>query len=220
MTWSDFYLICFLVGFLLSVLSFLLGSVHMPGIHVHDGNLHIHLGHGHGPELHVGHLHGNGGEHAATASGPHFSYLNFGTIAAFLTWFGGAGFLLTRYSSVWLWVGLVIAVGIGVVGASIVFWFVAKVLMRHEQDLDPADYDMVGVLGRVSSSIRAGGTGEIIYSQEGTRHTCGARSEDGKAIEKGIEVVVTRYERGIAYVRRWDELANGEGTPEVTREEK
>ena len=80
-------------------------------------------------------------------------------------------------------------------------------LLRNEKNLDPSDYDMVGVLGRISSSIAAGGTGEIVYSQEGTRHTCGARSEDGGAITKGSEVVVTRYERGIAYVRRWEEIA-------------
>jgi hypothetical protein len=64
------------------------------------------------------------------------------------------------------------------------------------------------VLGRVSSTIRAGGTGEIIFSQEGTRQTCGARSENGEALAHGTEVVVTRYEHGIAYVRRWEELAD------------
>ena len=37
MTWSDFYLICFLVGFGLSVLSLLAGSVHLhlPHLHLH-----------------------------------------------------------------------------------------------------------------------------------------------------------------------------------------
>ena len=73
--------------------------------------------------------------------------------------------------------------------------------------MDPADYDMVGVLGRLSIPIREGGTGEIIYSQAGTRRTCGARSENGAALEKGVEVVVTRYEKGIAYVRRWEEMS-------------
>ena len=67
------------------------------------------------------------------------------------------------------------------------------------------------MLGRVISPIRAGGTGEIIFSQEGTRHTCGARSEDGEALARGTEVIITRYEKGIAYVRRWDEMA-GEGS--------
>ncbi len=73
--------------------------------------------------------------------------------------------------------------------------------------MDPTDYEMVGVLGRISSSIREGGTGEIIYSQAGTRRTCGARAEDGSAISKGIEIIVTRYEKGIAYVRLWTEMA-------------
>ena len=39
------------------------------------------------------------------------------------------------------------------------------------------------------------------------RLSCGARSEEGAAVERGREVVVTRFERGIAYVRGWDELA-------------
>jgi hypothetical protein len=70
---------------------------------------------------------------------------------------------------------------------------------------------MVGVLGRVSVSIREQGTGEIIYSQAGTRRTCGARGEEGKAIAKGTEVVVTRYEKGIAYVRLWTEMSGEPG---------
>ena len=31
-------------------------------------------------------------------------------------------------------------------------------------------------------------------------------SDDGRTIERGTEVVVIRYERGIAYVRPWAEL--------------
>jgi hypothetical protein len=74
----------------------------------------------------------------------------------------------------------------------------------------------VGVLGRISSPIREGGTGEIIFSQAGTRQTCGARSESGEALPRGIEVIVTRYEHGIAYVRRWEDLA--EGRPATAKE--
>jgi hypothetical protein len=79
--------------------------------------------------------------------------------------------------------------------------------MAREAALDPLDYDMVGVLGKLSLPIRAGGTGELIYSQEGTRRVAGARSEDGTAIPKGAEVMVTRYEKGIAYVRPWEDPA-------------
>jgi len=80
------------------------------------------------------------------------------------------------------------------------------VLLRNERDLDPADYDMIGVLGRVSSTVRAGGIGEMIFSQLGARRAASIRSESGQAISKGTEVVVTRYEKGIAYVRPWEEM--------------
>ena len=99
----------------------------------------------------------------------------------------------------------------GLGGAAMVFWFLAKVLMSREEALDPADYDMVGVLGQLSMPIRpGGGTGELIYAQGGTRRVAGARAESGAAIAKGAEVVVTRYEKGIAYVRPWEELAGDE----------
>ena len=90
---------------------------------------------------------------------------------------------------------------------ALVFLFLVKVLMADERPLDPADYDMVGVLGRTSIPIRPGGTGEVVYTQGGTRHVAGARSEDGAAIAKGAEVIVTRYEKGLAYVRRWEDPA-------------
>ena len=187
MTWSDFYLICFLVGVAFSVLSLLGGSAHL-----HLPHIHIHFG----PHAHVpagGHAHG---------LGP----VNFGTVAAFLAWFGGTGYLIARYYSVWFLIGLGIAGISGLAAASIVFFFVAKVLIRADEVLDPADYDMIGVLGKVASSIRPSGTGEIIFSQAGTRRAAPARSEDELVIPKGAEVVVTRYERGIAYVRPWEEL--------------
>ena len=84
--------------------------------------------------------------------------------------------------------------------AGIVFVFLTRVLTSKEENLDPADFDMVGVLGHISMPIRPSGTGEMIYSQAGTRRTCGVRSEHGSAVAKGTEVVVTRYEKGIAYV--------------------
>jgi hypothetical protein len=55
--------------------------------------------------------------------------------------------------------------------------------------------------------IRENGTGEIIFSLAGARRCSGARSDDGKGIEKGAEVVIERYEKGIAYVKRWEEFS-------------
>ena len=201
MTWADFYLICFTLGFAFSLLSFLLGG------------LHWHLPHGWGgPHLHAGpHVHaGHGVGHGAEAA-----FFNPVTLAAFLAWFGGTGYLLTRFSTVWLTLGLMLALSSGLIGAGIVFLFLSRVLTSEDENLDPADFDMVGVLGKLSIPIRAGGTGEIIYSQAGTRRTCGARAEDGSAIVKGTEVVVTRYEKGIAYVRLWTEMAGEEPASEA-----
>jgi hypothetical protein len=195
MTWATFYLICFVVGLAFSFLM-LLGGVGK--LHLH---LHIHVPHG----GHAGAPHAGAG-HAGHPGPAQVPFLNFFSLVAFLAWFGGTGYLITQYSHLWFAFGLLLASTSGLVGAAIVFWFLAKVLIAHETYLDPADFEVVGALGRVSSGIREGGTGEIIFSQAGTRRVSGARSEDGKAIGKGIEVVVTRYERGIAYVRPWDEV--------------
>ena len=154
---------------------------------------------------------GHGQHHSA------ISVFNPATLAAFLAWFGGMGYLLTRYSGLAFAAALSVSVLAGVIAATIVFLFVAKVLSSDEQHLDPADFDMVGVLGRLSVPIRAAGTGELIYSQAGTRRVCGARAENGNAVPKGTEVVVTRYEKGIAYVRLWSELT-GEDEAHTTPE--
>jgi hypothetical protein len=157
---------------------------------------------GHGPS-------GAATGHAAQQSAG-VSPFNFVTLTAFLAWFGGTGYLLTRYSGVWVGFGLLAAIISGLLGGGIVFLFLSRVLISEDENMDSADYEMVGVLGRVCSAIRAGGTGELIYTQMGTRRVCGARSEDGSAIGKGSEVVVTRYEKGIAYVRLFSELSGDE----------
>ena len=84
--------------------------------------------------------------------------------------------------------------------------------MRDEEEPEPEDHEMVGVLGKLSIPIRQGGTGEIVFTQGGTRHCTAARSEEGAAIPKGTEVVVTRFDKGIAYVRRWEDLAGETAT--------
>ena len=205
MTWTSIYLVCFLLGFSLSAISWLLGALHLHLPHGFHGGLHAH-GHVHGHAHAGGHGHAAHSAHLASAPSP----LNFATVTAFLAWFGGAGYLLTRYGDLWPPLGLLLAIAVGSAGASLVFWFMAKVLWSPHENLDPDDYELVGLLGVVSSPIRAGGTGEILFRQAGARRAAGARSDDGQAIEKGVEVVITRYEKGLVYVRTWAELASDE----------
>ena len=214
MTWADFYLICFAVGFSFSLLSFLAGGLrwhlHLPHYsHIHVAP-HAHAAPGTGPAGHPQAAPATDGNATAHSHTGNISPFNFITLTAFLAWFGGSGYLLTRYSSIWFVSGLGLAVFAGLLGGGIVFLFLTRVLISREEIMDPADYEMAGVLGRVSVSIRESGTGEIIYSQAGTRRTCGARGENGKAIAKGTEVLVTRYEKGIAYVRLWTEISGEE----------
>ncbi len=184
MTWEQFFLGCFAFGFVFSLIGLLAGSAH----------LHFH---GHGFHAHAGHAHAHGG-----AS----SKFNFGTITAFLTWFGGAGYILTSWGRVGIALIFFIAAAVGLIGAAIIFLVVAKLLAPGDQPLDPADYRIVGALGTVSSPVRSNGIGEMIFVQQGRRAAVAIRSETGSPIPKGREVVVTRYEQGIAYVREWEEL--------------
>jgi hypothetical protein len=213
MTWATFYLICFVVGVVFSLLSVVgsLGRLHLPA-HWHVHLPHF-LGHHAGP-LHAPHVDVAGAAHGAHAAAVHhgapggsdISFFNVSSMMAFLAWFGGTGYLLTRYSDLWTLAAFGLSLASGLAAATVVFLFLVKVLLAHETQLDPADFDLVGVLGKVNVTIRAGGTGEILFSQGGTRRAAGARSENGSEIQKGVEVVITRYEKGIAYVRRWDEM--------------
>jgi len=190
MTLDSFYLICFGVGLVLSVASVVGGFTHL-----HLGRLHIgHAAHAPHSTGARGHTHG-------------LSSVNGFTVTAFLCWFGGAGYLLHRYSVFVAPLVLLLSLLSGVYGAALLWAVLFKVLLPHERVLTAEDTEMTGVLAQVSDSIRdGGGLGEILFSQTGARRCSAARSEDGRSIERGTEVVVIRYERGVAYVRRWEDL--------------
>jgi hypothetical protein len=197
MNWSDFYLVCFILGAALSMMSFLSGAhLHLP--------FHFHLPHG---WFHGGH---GASHHLPGSSDPNaVSPLNFPTIMAFLAWFGAMGYLLTRYYRWWSGSIFVAAIFAGIAGGALIYFFFVKLFVAREHPLRAADFDMVGVLGKLTVPIQnAGGTGELVYSQAGTRRSCGARSDAGTALPKGTEVVVMRYERGIAWVRPLTELTD------------
>jgi membrane protein implicated in regulation of membrane protease activity len=189
-TMETFYLICFGVGLVLSVASLLGGFTHL-----HIGRLHL----GHTAQVH----HGTG-----THSSAHgLSAVNGFTLTAFLCWFGGAGYLLGRYSIFFALLVFLASIASGILGAALLWVILFKVLLPRERVLSSEDTEMTGVLAQVSDSIRSdGGIGEILFLQTGARRSSAARSDDGRRIERGTEVVVIRYERGVAYVRPWEEL--------------
>jgi len=196
MTWSDFYLLCFMVGFSLSVLSFLGGAAH---IHL-PARFHLPFPVGH----HAGGMVGRGTTHARGG----LSWFNTMTIMTFLAWFGGIGYLLSTHSRLVALVALGIAIISGLIAASFVFKFMARIVKVSEAQMLDWDYRIEGTVGTISSPIRQDGTGEMIFEQRGVRKSVGARSEDGKPLPNGTEVAITRYENGIAYVKTWEDFTS------------
>jgi membrane protein implicated in regulation of membrane protease activity len=189
MSWSDFYLLCFLIGFSLAVVSFLAGAIH----------LHLPF---------KWHLPVHGGHHGASGArgGGHISWFNASSVLAFLAWFGGTGYLLTKYSSVTTILIVGFATLAGLAAGWMVFKFLIKLAGPSDEPLHEEDRRVEGALAVVSMTIRENGTGEIIFPLGGARRCSGARTADGKPIEKGAEVVIEKYEKGIAYVKRWEEF--------------
>lgn len=182
---ADLFLGCFLVGFLLTVISAVTGHLHLGGGH------HLHLPHGpagHTPAAH----HGAGGQ-----SGHGFTPINAMTITAFVMVFGGVGYVLSRLGWWALLLIIPIAVVAGVGGAWLI-WRVLRFMLKGERVLTGGS--LVGTYGQLSVGIRAGGTGELVYSHNGVRQSCPAVADDGGALPAGLDVVVLRYEQGVAHV--------------------
>lgn len=172
---TSFFVGCFAFGLLFTVATFLLGAI---------GGAHAPAhGHGHGTN--------------------HVSPLSLSMLSAFLTWFGGAGYVLTRYSPLAAVAVTLMALAFGAVGGALFFIAIARYIVPRLTVMNPEDFRVDGVVARVTSRIQPGGIGEIVYTLGGTRHADGARSESGQLIERGTQVVILRMEKGIAYVEPW-----------------
>lgn len=175
---TELYLICFFVGLALTIIMSLFGG-----------------GHGHHIGIHIGH--GDAG--GATP-------FSFNGLLAFLTGFGGVGYLLTKVGLPSTLLILLIAVVVGVVLAWFLFLFFVNVILRGERVLQESDYELEGTLAYVSVTIPTNGAGEVKYVLQGTKRSIGARSEAGAMIPKDRKVIITRVEKGMALVIPMEEV--------------
>jgi hypothetical protein len=214
MTWSTVYFVCFLFGLGLSVVSFVSGLDRITFFDNIFGHAHHGIGHGHaaghGRGAVHGHVHHGHGQNIVKASpntqqepSGHLSPVNMTAITAFVTWFGGAGYVLQHTTALAPWLVAGGAGVTGLVGGAAVNAFM-RMLVRGERTAKPVQW--MGTLAQVTMPIRKGGTGEIVFTHDGTRQVAGARSDRDEPIDKGMEVIITRYDKGIAYVCTWDEL--------------
>lgn len=187
---TTLFVTCFIAGLGLSLVSFVSGLEH---VNVFDSIFHGHR------VLHMPRVIRHAGPKRSKSS-----MINAAAITAFLVWFGGGGLLLERLTP-WS-IPLIVsgATVIGAVGGSLINSVIGALAKREST---AESLSMIGVIGKTVVAIREGdGTGEIVFTHAGTRRVAGARSDNGRAVPKGTEVVVTRYERGIAYVAMWDDL--------------
>jgi membrane protein implicated in regulation of membrane protease activity len=192
MTLSMLFLICFLVGLGVSAVSLL------------SSFLHLHAGGHHHLHLHFHHGGGGGGTSLLRNVGDFFgSLFNLAAITMFLAWFGGVGLLLEQMTHLANALIVILAGGAGMTGAASIVRLV-QAMSRQEHPLQPLQ--LVGTVGKLTIPIREGGTGEVVYTVDGRRRCSGARADDRRAIPRDTEVVITRYDKGIAYVCEFDRM--------------
>lgn len=204
---ANLFLGIFLFGLIFTAASLLLGFSHIGGVGGHGASGHAGGGAGHAVHMDVAGHHVNLDVHDIDGhaelpghDGP--GIFNMPTIMAFLTWFGGIGYIV-RHS--WGLDGAfttAFALLSGLAGGALMFVLLARWLWpMMSLPLSSADYKLPGTAARVVSSIRAGGVGEIVYTKNGARFTAGAKSADETAIARGTEVVILDYEKGLASVQ-------------------
>ncbi|SED11149.1 NfeD family protein [Paenibacillus sp. GP183] len=173
------YIISFWVGLILTLITSFFGG--------HGGHhLNVHLGN-HSTDFHAGH-----------------SPLNLSTILAFLTGFGGMGYILLNNSFIGGILIIFIATITGFIIAALLFIFLSKVLLRDESVMKEMDYQLAGTLGTISIPVQIESIGEMKFILNGTTRSIGVKEQDGQIIPKGTKVVILKIEKGIAVVSKFE----------------
>jgi hypothetical protein len=192
---------------------------HVVGHAGHAGHMSHVGGHGaHGAAHASGHAGGQAhaagqGSASSTAPNPLQSYgemllsgLNLYSLLLFLFVFGLLGYLLHNLTHVGVVFSILLPLLVGVVFGTLVGNLLMRMFTTSPGSILGSETSQLeGRLGTVSIAIREGGIGEILFSRPGIgRQSLGARSSDGQPIDKGAEIVVLGYEKGIATVQTWD----------------
>jgi membrane protein implicated in regulation of membrane protease activity len=110
-------------------------------------------------------------------------------MAAFLTAFGVGG-VIARYYDLSHPAASGVGTLVGVAMSAVVYQF-AKLLYSQQASSELLMTGLVGTAAYVSVAIPAGGLGQVAVSSRGQSSEHIARSADGQAVARGVEVVVT-----------------------------
>ncbi|MBX5451951.1 hypothetical protein [Thermogemmatispora sp.] len=201
--------------------------LHLPHAHLGPSASSVSVDTGTG---HVGHVapvsHGLGaGTHGASphgqsqlSQGPSSAWLshllalvNPWTVIFFLLGFGFFGYIFHNATHLDVLFSLLLALFAGLLLAGLVLALLFRIFGDSEAETIQDVSDRTGLIGKVSLPIRQNSVGEVIYVSPGGLHkSVPARSVDGRPIERGQEVIILNYERGIAEVETWERFFEGE----------
>jgi hypothetical protein len=132
--------------------------------------------------------------------------LSLNGLLIFLLIFGLAGYLLHNATRTPALLAIVLPLLLAVACAVAVSSLFRGIFEANQfGELTAEEARIEGQLGEVSMAIRPDGLGEVVFSRPGLgRQSVGARAQDDEAIPTGAQVVILRYDEGVATVQTWE----------------
>jgi membrane protein implicated in regulation of membrane protease activity len=124
------------------------------------------------------------------------------TIASFVTSFGGIGLIGTQLLRLPDTISLVFAAAGAAAIAGGMFLFYSRILVAGQGSSEIRLSDIGGKKAEVIIPIPRNGLGQVAFVTRGTRTTWGARSADGKPIQRGTIVDIESVTGNTVIVRR------------------
>ncbi|HEU4965480.1 MAG TPA: NfeD family protein [Bacilli bacterium] len=133
---------------------------------------------------------------------------HFDTTTAFggVTVFGGAGYLLTKYTSLGLWPVLVLAVLLATAIMLMLYFLYVRPMKNSENSTGFSLQDLAGKIGEVITTVPESGYGEVMIKIGAGNTNQIAASFDREAIPTGTKVVVVEAKDDTVYVSRLDTI--------------
>ncbi|GIP14444.1 hypothetical protein J40TS1_00860 [Paenibacillus montaniterrae] len=134
----------------------------------------------------------------------HLPILQPTTLIGGLTIFGGAGILMSRFTSLAMLAIAAIALAAAAIGVVFIYYFYVKPMSNAEMSLSYSIVELIGKQAQVTVPIPAEGYGEVIVKTAGgiVNHT--AASFDQIAIGSEATVVVIDLDDGVLLVSEVD----------------
>jgi membrane protein implicated in regulation of membrane protease activity len=141
-----------------------------------------------------------GGGH--DGDGVHFSPLSPVVIAMFLTAFGAAGMICLKVFKMQTYLGLAIAILVGLAVAMSTFFVFVTLFHKTQSSSESRISSLIGQEAEVITPIPAEGVGEIAYTSKGARYTAPARSSAKTDISSHSIVLIEKIVGNMFIVKR------------------